>query len=240
MNGWRWTLVVLAAALTLAPLSAVAQDDPRVFSDTGFSIADDAIWSFFDANGGAATFGSPISRELSLPGSSGQVQLFQNAALMRQTDGSVQALPLAGANLLPYTSLAGLSVPPIDPATAFVAPTPDQPDYAARLSIFLQSVIPEPFWSAYTQLGGSAVWGLPTSSPQSDPNNPRFTYQRFQNGILLNDADAGSTTPLPLGQYLKEVLQGQGLPADLASETTGSPLYGKLANSAAFAPDAAS
>jgi hypothetical protein len=232
-------LLGAALVLVLVPAPAAAQDDPRVFGDTGFSIADDAIWSFFDQNGGADSFGSPISREFSLPGSNSQVQLLQNAALQVQPDGSVQPVPLASDPFLPYTSFGGLSVPPADPAIAFVAPTPDQPNYAARLAVYLQGTIPEPFWSAYNALGGSNVWGLPTSAPKADPNNPHFTYQRFSNGIFLSDADAGTTTPLPLGQYLKATLQGQGLPPDLSSAVASSPLYGKLANAEAFAPDVA-
>jgi hypothetical protein len=234
-----WAFLSAALVLLLLPAHALAQDDPRAFADTGFSIADDAIWSFFDQNGGAASFGSPISREFSLPGSDNQVQLFQNAALQVQPDGNVQPLPLATDAFLPYTSFGGLSVPPADPAIGFVAPTPDQPNYPARLAVYLQGTIPEPFWSAFNALGGASVWGLPTSTPKADPNNPHFIYQRFSNGIFLNDADAGTTTPLPLGQYLKATLQGQGLPADLNSEAARSPLYGKLANSVAFAPDLA-
>jgi hypothetical protein len=87
--------------------------------------------------------------------------------------------------------------------------------------------------------GGLDVWGMPTSAPAADPNNPQFIYQRFANGIMFYDASAGSTVALPLGQYLKDVLTAQSQPADLASEAATASLWGQLAGSDAFTPDAA-
>jgi len=80
-------LVVLGLVLAVAaPRLALAQADPRAFSDTGFTIADDTIWSFFNQFGGTSAFGAPISREFPLFGK--PTQLFQNAALQVQPDGS--------------------------------------------------------------------------------------------------------------------------------------------------------
>jgi hypothetical protein len=138
-------------------------------------------------------------------------------------------MQLTDPGLLPYTSLAGLTVPAANPATAFVAPTPDQSNYMARMQIYVQAIVTEPFLSTYNASGGTAVWGLPTSSPAADPHNPNFLYQRFQNGILLDDASAGTTQALPLGSYLKDLLTGQNVPADLASEAAGSALLGQYA-----------
>jgi hypothetical protein len=159
------------------------------------------------------------------------VQLFQNAALQVQSDGSVQPMQLTDPGLLPYTSLAGLTVPAANPATVFVAPSPDQPNYVARLQVFVQALVTEPFLSAYTGSGGTVVWGLPTSGQTADPHNRNFIYQRFQTGILFYDASAGTTQALPLGGYLKDLLTGQNLPADLASEAAGSPLLRQYAAS---------
>lgn len=240
----------LLLVATLTPGFAFAQtDDARVFADTGYTVADDAIWSFFSQHGGSATFGEPISREFTLMGAS--VQLFQDAALRVEPDGSVQAMQLTDPGLLPFTHLNGLTVPAADPAVAFVMPSPDQPNYAARMQVFLQTSVPESwnglpvqFWSTYSSAGGADVWGVPTSAPKADPNNPNFVYQRFQNGILLYDASAGTTQALPLGEYLKDLLTGQNLPADLASQSASSPLLraGGLSSTDltdAFVPDAA-
>jgi hypothetical protein len=234
---------VLIGASALGPSVANAQDDPRVFADTGYSIADDTIWSFFNQYGGAATFGEPISREFTLAGQT--VQLFQNAALAVGADGSVQPLQLSDPGLLPYTQLNGLSVPSADGAIQFVAPSPDQPNYAARLQVFVQAAVPDTwnglpvgFASTYASEGGAAVWGLPTSTPAADPNNPNFVYQRFQNGILFYDGSSATTQALPLGEYLKDLLTGQNLPSDLASEAATSPLLGQYQRADAFVPDA--
>jgi hypothetical protein len=250
----RYSVRLLAAAglllvAMLTPGFAFAQDDARVFPDTGYTVADDAIWSFFTQHGGSATFGEPISREFTLMGA--PVQLFEDAALRVQPDGSVQAMQLTDPGLLPFTHLNGLTVPAADPAVAFVMPSPDQPNYAARIQVFLQTSVPDSwnglpvqFWSTYSSTGGADVWGVPTSAPKADPNNPNFVYQRFQNGILLYDASAGTTQALPLGEYLKDILTGQNLPADLASQSATSPLLraGGLSSTDltdAFVPDAA-
>src|SRR5260370_37020132 len=126
----------------LSPGLAFAQaDTSRVSSDTGFTVADDAIWGFFSQYGGAATFGEPISREFTLLGK--PVQLFQNAALQVQPDGSVQAMQLTDPGLVSATQLDGLTGPAAEAAVAFGSPTPDQPNYSARLQVFVQNAVPD-------------------------------------------------------------------------------------------------
>jgi len=210
--------------------TAMAQEDPRSFPDTGYTITDDAIWNFFTQYGGTNTFGEPISREFLLMGT--PVQLFQNAALQVQSDGSVQPMQLTDPGLLPYTSIAGLMLPAASPATAFVAPSPDQPNYMARLQVFVQAIVMEPFLSTYNASGGPAVWGLPTSSPTADPRNPSFTYQRFQNGILFYDGAAGATQALPLGESLKTLLTSDSALLKAAAQSNTDL-------SQAFVPDGA-
>ncbi|HEX8966755.1 MAG TPA: hypothetical protein VF937_02675 [Chloroflexota bacterium] len=103
--------------------------------------------------------------------------------------------------------LDGLSVPSADPALTFVAPTPDQPNYDARLQAFLQATVPDTFGgqpvaflSTLGEAGGVDVLGLPTSAPAADPNNPHFIYQRFRNGVLFYNATDGTTSVLSLDQ----------------------------------------
>jgi hypothetical protein len=93
----------------------------------------------------------------------------------------------------------------VDPELAFVAPSADQPNYAARLQVFLQATVPDTwngqpvqFLSTYSSSDGVDVLGLPTSAPKADPNNPNFVYQRFENGLLFYNATEGSTQALPL------------------------------------------
>ena len=99
--------------------------------------------------------------------------------------------------------LDGLNVPPADPAMTFIAPTPDQPDYSARLQAFLQATVPDSwngqpvaFLSTLNDTGVDTV-GLPTSAPAADPQNPNFIYQRFQNDVLFYNATEGTTNVLP-------------------------------------------
>jgi hypothetical protein len=100
--------------------------------------------------------------------------------------------------------LDGLTVPPADPALVFVEPTPDQPNYSARLDAFLQATVPDTwngqpvaFLSTLNDTGVDTL-GLPTSQPTADPNNPQFVYQRFQNGVLFYNGAEGTTSVLPL------------------------------------------
>jgi hypothetical protein len=99
--------------------------------------------------------------------------------------------------------LDGLTVPPADPALMFVEPTPDQPNYDARLQAFIQATVPDDwngqpvgFYSTLSDTGVDAL-GLPTSGVAADPNNPQFIYQRFQNGVLFYNGAEGTTSVLP-------------------------------------------
>jgi hypothetical protein len=218
------------AVLGFAPGAALAQDAGRAFPETGFQIQDDAIWSFFTQNGGTDTFGYPISREFVLYGS--PVQLFERAALVVQPDRSVQVLDLTDPGWLAYTHFNGSTVPAADGAIQTLTPTPSQPSYPARLSEFVRATVPDN-WNGqpvgfYSLLGGDspnlALWGVPTSRPAADPNNPSVIYQRFQRGIMEYDTTTGTTQSMLLGDYLKAVLTGQNLPSDLAQEAASSPL----------------
>jgi hypothetical protein len=66
------------------------------------------------------------------------------------------------------------------------------------------------------------VWGFPTSSPAFDPGNRQFVYQRFQRGIMHYDHATRTTGGLLLGDWLKAVITGEGLPPDLAAQMEGS------------------
>jgi uncharacterized protein with LGFP repeats len=118
---------------------------------------------------------------------------------------SLGAIMIAAALGFPGAAAAadGLTIPPADPALVFVAPTADQPNYAARLDAFLQATVPDNWNGQPVQFlstlndTGVDVLGLPTSAPAADPNNPNFIYQRFQNGVLFYNASEGTTSVLP-------------------------------------------
>jgi hypothetical protein len=123
--------------------------------------------------------------------------------------GGVIAVFAVGAVLMPGVvsadgPLDGLTVPTTDPSLAFVSPSPDQPNYDARLQAFLSATVPDSvggqpvqFLSTLSDIGVD-VLGLPTSLPAADPHNPQFIYQRFRNGVLFYNAAEGTTSVLPL------------------------------------------
>ena len=69
------------------------------------------------------------------------------------------------------------------------------------------------------------LWGVPTSLPARDPANSDFVYQRFQRGVMHYDRATGATQGLLLAAYLRAVLTGEELPADLDAQVRGSRLY---------------
>jgi hypothetical protein len=71
------------------------------------------------------------------------------------------------------------------------------------------------------------VWGAPISRPRRDPGNDHFVYQRFQRGIMHFDANTGRTHGLLLADYLKAILRGRDLPADLGQAAKGSKYFGQ-------------
>ncbi|HEY8743779.1 MAG TPA: hypothetical protein VIU62_11805, partial [Chloroflexota bacterium] len=66
--------VTAGASCAPAPLH-----DDRYFAPTGYRIDNDAFWSYFQARGGLATFGYPVSRSFNLLGF--PTQLFQRQAM---------------------------------------------------------------------------------------------------------------------------------------------------------------
>ena len=69
------------------------------------------------------------------------------------------------------------------------------------------------------------VWGAPISRARRDPGNSNFVYQRFQRGVMHFDATTGRTQGLLLADYLKAILRGRDLPADLAQSARPSKYF---------------
>jgi hypothetical protein len=230
-------------AYTPPPLS-VPHDD-RYFAQTGYRIDSDTIWDYFQHRGGVATFGYPTSRTFRFQGFT--VQLFQRRVVQLAPDGSARQLNLLDPGLLPYTGFNGSTFPAADPGLVATAPDPtNQPAVLAWVEQHAPNSVagaPVDFFQTFSNTvsanvafpkgGGNAgllagmdleMWGVPTSAPMVDPNNHNFIYQRWQRGIMHYDAGCGCTQGILLGDYLKDILIGQNLPADLAREAAGSPL----------------
>jgi polysaccharide biosynthesis protein PslG len=246
------TTILLACLLVLAVSAAddtAAQDDPRLFSQTGFRIDDDAFWNFFQQRGGVRTFGLPVSRSFTLDGFT--VQMFQRLVMQRQPDGSVSTLNLLDPDVLPVIRVNGSTFPGQDPALVAATPRPTDPDYATTVIQFVSAHAPNTFdglpvnfsttfsttvslQDAFPNGDGTPsllplldleLWGTPTSVPTPDPTNANFVYLRFQRGIMQFDRNANTTQGVLVGDFFKSVMTGQDLPADLAQATQGSRFF---------------
>jgi len=228
------------------PQGAPSPHDSRYFPQTGFRIDDDTIWDYFNRRGGVTTFGYPISRAFTLNGFT--VQFFQRRVVQLDARGNARLLNLLDPGILPYNSFNFATVPAPDPNLIASAPAPTN---ASQTLAWVKAHAPDSFAgqpvdfyqafrntvslsAAFPSANGDSsllpgfdleIWGLPTSQPTLDPNNHNVVYLRWQRGIMAYDAGCGCTRGMLLGDYLKAVLTGQNLPADLAREARNSLLY---------------
>jgi polysaccharide biosynthesis protein PslG len=238
--------LVLVIAAPAAPAVGAQAADSRFFSQTGFRIDNDAFWNFFQQRGGVRTFGYPVSRQFRLDGF--PVQIFQREVIQLWPDGSVHTLNLLDAGLMPYTRINGSTFPAPDPSVISATPTPTDPEYATKIVQFVQDQAPNVFEGEQVNFGQTFnttvtaadvpdapesllplfnldIWGAPTSKPARDPSNNNFIYQRFQRGIMHFDRACACTQGLLLADYLKSVITGQNLPADLSAQVQTSKYY---------------
>jgi hypothetical protein len=238
------TTPVATGTPTPTPTSTVPHDN-RWFSQTGFRIDNDTIWDYFNRRGGINVFGYPVSRTFTLQGFT--VQFFQRRIVQLGPDGRARLLNTLDPGLMPYSSFNGAQMPTYDAALVSTSPSPTNqaatlawvrshaPDSFQGLGVnFYQTFINSVSYPVAFPNGGNAgllpgldleLWGVPTSNPQFDPNNHNFVYLRFQRGIMHYDAGCNCTQGILLADYLKDILTGQNLPADLNVEAQGSPLY---------------
>ena len=240
-------MLIVSAVVPPAAGAPAQQEDPRYFAETGYRVSNDQFWDYFQKRGGLRTFGYPVSRDVTLQGFT--VQFFQRT-VMQLGAGGVQTLNLLDEGLLPYTTINGSTFPAPDPAVIGQTPSPSSADYSSKVVEFTRQMAPDTwdgvqvnFFKTFSSTvtaqdafpGGSGpssllplinleVWGAPTSKPTRDPNNNNFIYLRFQRGIMHYDDACKCTQGLLLADYLKAVLTGENLPADLAAQAAGSPL----------------
>jgi hypothetical protein len=241
-------LMIAGAGLLPAAANVGAQQDNRYFQDTGFRIDNDKIWDYFSKRGGQRTFGLPTSRTFQFMGL--PTQFFQRHVL-QATAGGVQPLNLLDEGLLPYNTIGGSTFPEVDPAIIAAAPKAGSASYVADVQAFMDAHAPDT-WDgepvkftetfdntvtladAFPDGGGNAslltllnleIWGLPTAKPARDPNNNDFIFARFQRGVMHYNVGCKCTQGLLLGDALKELITGENLPDDLASQAADSPLF---------------
>jgi hypothetical protein len=245
------------AAPAVQPLERPVADS-RFFGDTGFRIGNRYFFQFFRERGGLRTFGPPISRQFRYLGF--PAQLFQNRMVLLQPDNSVYIVPLGNSGIFPFVQVDGRSLPPVDESLVAQMPQdPNAPDYGVQTLTRVQELVPEEFLGqpvrflsayfgsvTYEEAFPAAtqppdvlpyvafqLWGRPLSRPTADPADPNRIYQRFENGVMMFDASTGLTTSLPVGAWLKAVLTGENLPADLSAAAQGSRFIGQYQAGAA-------
>jgi len=241
-------MTILALLLPRSRPTYAADEDPRLFPQTGFRVADDRFWDYFQHRGNIRTFGYPVSNSFQLLGS--KVQIFQRQIMQLRSDGSVTTLNLLDAGLMPYTHINQSTFPATDTLLITSAPNPASATYATEVLDFVRAHAPDTvlgrqpnfgqtFFLQVTQQdafppGGDLgllplmdleMLGIPTSMPALDPANNKFLYLRFQRGILQYDQTSGLTQGLLLADYFKSILTGLNLPPDLALAASGSRFY---------------
>ncbi|MCL4533715.1 MAG: glycoside hydrolase family 5 protein [Bacteroidetes bacterium] len=247
--------LLFCAGPAASPTPALAQNDPRFFPQTGYRIADDRFWAYFQERGAVGTFGYPVSREFTLLGT--QVQMFQRRMMQVQPGGGVGLVNMLDTDMLPYTSINGAILPPKDDALVAQAPAVGSPDYDVAILQFVQDNSPD-VWNGFptnffqtfngtVEIGevfpesdtdpsilpgmNLEMWGVPVSAPAFDPNNANFIYLRYQRGIMHYDNTLGLTQGLLLADVFKAVLTGQNIPFDVAGPASSSRYFKQYDNS---------
>jgi hypothetical protein len=232
-----------------APKAPEVSHDERYFSETGYRVDDDGVWSYFQARGRVPVFGFPVSRTFVLLGC--QVQIFQRHIAQSCAGRSVALMNVLDPDIFPYDRVNGSSLPSADPSVKAETPEVGSADYGSEIVQFVRASAPDSFEGqavafARTFFGlitaaiaGSdnplfnlEVWGAPISRARRDPSNSNFVYQRFQRGVMHFDATTGRTQGLLLADYLKAILRGRDLPADLAQAARGSRYFNQYCSSA--------
>ncbi len=236
---------VLVALSAMSP-TAAAQDDALFFAETGFGVWNPKLRTYFESRGGAETFGFPISNVFTLYGF--EVQLFQRQGVQIGPGGSPRGLDILKSPYLDYRRFGGHTIPQVDDDLIAAAPTVRSPGYAEAARAFIRAHVPDSWQgrdvgflrqflaaappeipSHLRELAALEIWGFPLSRPTPDPANANFTYQRFQRGVMQHTATPSATDSLPLGDYLKSLITGERLSANLATAAAANPLLRQYA-----------
>lgn len=218
-----------------APKTPEVGHDERYFSETGYRVDDDAIWSYFNARGRVPVFGFPVSRTFVLLGC--RVQIFQRQVAQSCAGRDVGLMNLLDPDIFGYSRVNGSNLPPADAGMKAETPEVGSAGYGAEIVQFVRASAPDSFEDLAVGFGRTffglntnplislEVWGAPISKPRRDPTNSNFVYQRFQRGVMHFDATTGRTQALLLADYLKAIMRNRDLPADLADAARSSKYF---------------
>ena len=94
------------------PAPPIVHDD-RYFSQTGYRIDNDQIYSFFQSYGMVQTFGYPTSRTFNFPGLSGAILPAPGHPELRRAGAAL--INILDPDIFPYTKVNGSTFPAPDP-----------------------------------------------------------------------------------------------------------------------------
>jgi hypothetical protein len=208
------------------PVAPAMAHDERYFSQTGYRIDNDEVWTFFNQYGNTATFGYPVSRTATFLGC--PVQFFQRQIIQVCPGQGAALMNMLDPEIFPYTRVNGSVFPAPDENLKNGTPQVSDPAYAEKMNQFIAANVPDTasgqpvnFNATFTTLGGLNIWGAPISTPQADPSNANFIYQRFQRGIMHFIGGQGTQSVL-LADYLKAILMNENVPSDLLEQARES------------------
>jgi hypothetical protein len=208
------------------PVAPPLTHDDRYYAQTGYRIDNDQVWGFFQQYGGLPTFGYPVSRTATFLGC--PVQFFQRQIIQVCSGQGAALMNMLDPEIFPYTRVNGSVFPAPDDNMKAQTPPVSDPNYSDKINQFIQANVPDTangqpvnFNATFITLGGLNIWGAPISTPQPDPSNGNFIYQRFQRGIMHYIAGTGTESVL-LADYLKAILMNQNVPADLLEQARES------------------
>jgi hypothetical protein len=233
-------ILIAGFVVTEQPRSSSAQLDARYFADTGFRVDDDQFWDIFGKLGERRGLGYPVSRTFRLLGR--PTQIFQRGMLQIAPEGHAYIVSMFQDELLfPFDSINGSVFPKYDITLVEQSPLAGSENYDLNIIAFLRQWVPDEyngqpvkFLDTYQNsvrdetgdmrlLANLPVWGIATSHPQPDPNNPRVVYQRFERGMMVYEAGCRCTRILPVGDLFKSVMTGESMPADFESQRPDNP-----------------
>src|SRR5207248_4375203 len=117
--------------------------DERYFSETGYRIDDDGIWSYFGARGRVPVFGFPVSRSFVLLGC--RVQIFQRQVAQSCAGRDVGLMNLLDPDIFPYERVNGSVLPAPDAAVKAETPPVGSSGYGSAIVDFVRSNAPDKF-----------------------------------------------------------------------------------------------
>jgi hypothetical protein len=204
---WLAPLVLLLLLLPAVHVSAQAQEDGRYYPETGHTL-DDRFIIFFDAHGGVAMLGYPITESFVMPASGKVIQYLENSRLELASGDVVQTrlgTLLAGDQSPTATVEPGEAE---TPGCRLVEPSPYHVCHA--------------FLDFYESHGGAGMLGLPVSEFRMEGERIVQYFELFRLDWYPEGEAGGEMRVAPLGRihfdtigYDPELLR-PNLPEDMS------------------------